>query len=203
MRLSITSHKTFTPGDGAILLIDHQPGVLKMVGSLPADLVARNVGVLAQFGEELRIPLVVTSTRENLDFLGTNLPSIQKGAPIAYAARIRRPGTLNAFHDPAFVVAVKSTKRKNLIVSGPTTDVCLLHSVISAVGAGYQVQVVADASGTSTPLADNVTYDRIRNLGAIITTTFGILFELYPDLSKPEGQRAEGVAASSMQQHAA
>lgn len=199
----VKSQQAFTPADSAIVLVDHQPGVLRMVGSLPADLVERNSGKLARLGEELVIPLVVTSTRENLEMLGTNLASIQTGAPRAYAARIRRPGTLNAFEDPEFVAAVKSTGSQNLVIAGLLTDVCLLHSVISAVASCYHVQVVADSSGTSTQLADAVTYDRMRSLGAVITTTFGILFELYPDLSKPEGQRAEGVAASSMAAKAA
>ena len=191
-------HVPFTPANAAILLVDQQPGVLAMVGSLPAETVTRNVGVLSRLGEDLNIPLVVTSTRETLEFLGTNLPSIQKGSPKAYAARIRRGGTLNAFHDAAFVDAVKKTQRRNLVIAGLLTDVCLLHSVISALQAGYQVQVVVDASGTSTTLGDSVTYDRLHDLGAVLNTTYGILFELFPDLSTPEGQRAEGVAADSV-----
>lgn len=196
--MSQAMNAPFTPANTAILLVDHQPGVLAMVGSLPAETVSRNAGVLARLGEELKIPLVVTSTRETLAFLGTSLSSIQTGAPIAYAARIRRGGTLNAFHDPAFVEAVKSTRRPHLVIAGLLTDVCLFHSVVSALDAGYKVQVVADASGTSTALGDAVTCDRLRGLGAVVTTTYGVLFELFPDLSTPEGQQAEGVAAASL-----
>jgi nicotinamidase-related amidase len=191
-------HAAFTPANTAIVLVDHQPGVLTMVGSLPADTVTRNVGVLARLGEELNIPLVVTCTRETLEFLGTNLPSIQAAAPHAYGSRVRRGGSLNAFHDLAFVAAVEGTRRQNLVIAGLLTDVCLFHSVVSALEAGYKVQVVADACGTSTALGDVVTYDRLRDLGALVTTTYGVLFELFPDLSTPEGQRAEGVAASGM-----
>ena len=194
-----TTHLPFKPNDAAIVLIDHQPGVLHMVGSLPADTVTMNAGILARLGEELGIPTVVTSTRESLAFLGTTLESIERGAPTAYAERVRRDGTLNAFHDPAFVAAVEKTGRRNLIIAGLLTDVCLLHSVVSALDAGYRVQVVADASGTTTPLADAVTYDRMRALGAVITTTYGALFELFPNLSTPEGQRAEAVASSALQ----
>ena len=195
----MSKHLSFTPADAAIVLVDHQPGVLHMVGSLPAEVVTMNAGILARLGEELGIPTVVTSTRETLEFLGTNLDSIQRGAPKAYAARIRRDGTLNAFHDPAFVQAVKKTGRRNLVMSGLLTDVCLLHSVMSALEAGYNVQVVADASGTSSVLGDAVTYDRMRAAGAVITTTYGILFELYSDLSSAEGKKAEGIASSSLQ----
>lgn len=43
--------------------------------------------------------------------------------------------------------------------------------------------VVADASGTTTLLADTVTCDRLRGLRAEVATTYGVLFELYSDLS--------------------
>ena len=194
---SITApHTAFKPADTAIVLVDHQPGVLNMVGSFPADPLSRNVGVLARLGEEMEIPLVVTSTRENMEFLGTTLESIRKAAPRAYAGRVKRAGTLNAFHDPAFVKALQNTRRKNLVIAGLLTDVCLFHSVTSALEAGYTVRVVADASGTTSALADAVTYDRLRDLGAVVATTFGMLFELFPDLSSNEGQRAEKIASS-------
>ena len=84
--MNTTNKKTveFTPANAAIVLVDHQPGVLAMVGGLPAKSVAANTALLAQLGEELEIPMVITSTRENLEFLGTNLPAIQKAAPTGY-----------------------------------------------------------------------------------------------------------------------
>lgn len=197
MSQATTAGTPFTPANTAILLVDHQPGVLAMVGSLPPETVARNAGILARLGEDLNIPLIITSTRETMEFLGSNLPAIQQAAPKAYGARIRRGGTLNAFADPQLVDALKNTQRSNLVIAGLLTDVCLAHSVASAIQASYQVQVVADASGTSTVLADCVTHDRLRGLGAVLTTTFGLLFALFPDLSTAEGKRAEGIAASA------
>ncbi len=191
-------HVAFTPSDTAIVLVDHQPGVLAMVKSLPAAVVTANAATLARLGEQMGIPLVITSTRETLEFLGTTLKEIQAAAPKAYAQRIRRPGTLDTFHDKAFAAAVAATERPNLVIAGILTDVCLFHCAVSAVDAGYKVQVVADACGTSTALGDDVSYDRLRSLGVVVTTTYGVLFELYPDLSTSEGQRAEGVAVASV-----
>ena len=82
------------------------------------------------------------------------------------------------------------------MIAGILTDVCLFHSAASAVEAGYKVQVVADACGTSSTLADQVTYERLQSLGIVVTTTNGVLFDMYSDLSTPEGQRAEGVATA-------
>jgi nicotinamidase-related amidase len=187
------------PAGAAILLVDHQPGVMAMVKSVDADVLSANVGLLARLGEQTDIPLVVTSTREELAFLGTSIEAIQKGAPKAYAARVRRAGTLDAFADPAFVKAVEHTHRRNLIIAGITTDVCLFHTTMSALKARYNVWIAADACGTSTALGDQVTYERLRAAGAVVTTTLGILFELYPNLSTAEGKRAEAIATADVQ----
>ena len=84
------------------------------------------------------------------------------------------------------------------MIAGVLTDVCLSNTVFSAIDAGYTVQVVADASGTTSALADDVTYDRLRAAGADVTTTWGILFELYNDLSTPEGLKAEAAAGNAI-----
>jgi nicotinamidase-related amidase len=184
-----------TPQNSAIALIDHQPGVMAMIDSLPQEVIAKNVGILARLGEQSEIPLVITTTRETLDFLGSSIEPIQEGAPEAYRTRVARGGFLDAFEDPAFEKAIESTGRRKLILAGILTDVCLWHSAISAQAAGYEVSVVADANGTTTSLADEVTYARLRERGIDVTSTFGTVFQLYPDLSTTEGKAAEAIVS--------
>ena len=185
----------FTPQDCAILRIGHQPGVMGMVKSLSPGVVAANVGILARLGEHTAMPLVVTTIREQLDYIGTSIEEIRNGAPAAYANRVARGGVVDAFADPRFVEAVKATDRQNLIMAGILTDVYLWHSALSALDAGYRVRVIADANGTTSELADRVTYHRLRSLGAEVSSTYGTLFELYMDFTTPEGQLAEAIAA--------
>lgn len=189
------SRTPITPQESTIVLIDHQPGVMSMVGSLPVETVASNVALLARLGEHTEIPLVVTTTRETVEYIGNSIEEIQTQAPRAYEARIARDGYLDAFSDQAFVDAVSSAGRNRLIMAGILTDVCLWHSAVSALDRGYEVTLVADANGTTTPLADQVTYDRLRDRGAEVSTAFGTLFELYPDFGTPEGERAEAIAS--------
>ncbi|HEV8054371.1 MAG TPA: hypothetical protein VGP30_06050, partial [Candidatus Limnocylindrales bacterium] len=59
----------------------------------------------------------------------------------------------------------------------------------------YHVRVIADASATTSELADCVTYDRLRELGVEVSTTYGTLFELFSDMSTSEGQLAEAIAS--------
>lgn len=85
---------------------------------------------------------------------------------------------------------MKATGRKKLIIAGLTTDICLLHTVQGALREGYDVWVVADASGSMTVLADQLTFAYLRDLGATVTGANSVLSELYNDFGTPEGARA-------------
>jgi nicotinamidase-related amidase len=179
---------TMTKQNAAILLIDHQDGTVGWIASQPRSQVIANTRLLARIGSELDIPLLVTSTME--EQVGTNLKDIQETAPKAYAARIKRGGTLNTFLDPAFRDAVRALGRPTLIMAGLTTDICLFHSVVGALGEGYSVQVVADACGSMSKMADDNTFARLRGLGVQVTGGNQVLSELFTDFGTPEGQRA-------------
>ncbi len=181
----------FTPDNAAIVLIDHQDMTVGWIHSQPQATTVNNVRMLARIGADLGVPLVVTSTME--DAIGTNIVDVQQLAPQAYADRIKRGGTLNAFLDPAFAKAVAGLGRSNLILAGLTTDICLFHSARGALDAGYVVQVVADACGSSSTLADEVTFDRLRALGATVTVGNQILAELYTDFGTEQGQKAQQI----------
>lgn len=181
----------FTPDNAAIVLIDHQDLTVSWIYSQPQTTTVNNVRMLARVGAELGVPHMVTSTME--DVIGTNIKDIQELAPDAYAARVKRGGTLNGFLDPAFVDAVKGLGRSNLILAGLTTDICLFHTARGAIEAGYEVQVVADACGSSSVSSDQNTFDRLRSLGATITGGNQILSELFTDFGTPIGEKAQKI----------
>src|SRR4051812_44339199 len=182
---------SFTPDNAAIVLIDHQDLTVSWIYSQPQATTINNVRMLARVGAELGVPHMVTSTME--DAIGTNIKDIQELAPEAYAARIKRGGTLNGFLDPAFVAAVQGLGRSNLVLAGLTTDICLFHTARGAVEAGYEVQVVADACGSSSVSSDQNTFERLRSLGVTITGGNQILSELFTDFGTPLGQKAQKI----------
>ena len=181
----------FTTDNAAIVLIDHQDMTVGWIRSQPQTTTVNNVRMLARVGAELGVPHMVTSTME--DVIGTNIKDVQELAPDAYAARVKRGGTLNGFLDPAFVAAVKGLGRSNLILAGLTTDICLFHTARGAIDAGYEVQVVADACGSSSVSSDELTFDRLRALGATITGGNQILSELFTDFGTEQGQKAQQI----------
>lgn len=178
--------KNFTPQDTALLLIDHQVGTMKLIKNLPLALVKRNTIALAKAARELEIPTVLTSSQEER-FQGPLMSELQEILPTAYSNRIKRSGFVNAWDDPAFRTAVEGTGRKNLIMAGVTTDVCLVYPAISAVEAGYRVQAVLDAGGSPFELSEEMARQRMRSHGVVLTATITAFAELAYDWSGKDG----------------
>ena len=175
----------FIPQNAAIVLVDHQDMTVGWIKSQPKEAVIANIRMLARLGSEMNIPLVVSSTME--ENVGTNIKDIQETAPAAYANRVKRGGTINCFLDENFRAAIKATGRKTLIMAGLTTDICMFQTAMGALGEGYNVQVVGDACGSMSALADEITFDRLRGEGVIVTVANQISTELYQDFGTPEG----------------
>jgi nicotinamidase-related amidase len=114
-------------------------------------------------------------------------PALQSAAPDAYKHRVKRVGIVNAWADPNFSGAIEATGRKNLIMGGVTTDICLVFPSISAVQLGYNVQAILDASGSSWAIQEEVTRQRVQQAGVVLTTTNTAIAELVQDWASPAG----------------
>ena len=115
------------------------------------------------------------------------MPELQEVLPEAFAARIKRFGVVNAMDDENFAAAVKATGRQNLIMAGITTDVCIVYPAITAVQQGYAVQVVVDACGSPSKIADDMALRRMERSGVMLTSTNQLIAELAQNWTTPEG----------------
>jgi len=176
------------PNDSAaaLLLIDHQVGTMQWIKTLPLEVVKRHTLALAKTAHLLHIPVVLTSSQEE-NVQGPLIPELKGILPEAFASRIKRAGIVNAWDDPNFKKAIKATKRKNLIMAGVTTDVCLVFPAISACREGYRVQAVMDASGSPYDISEEMSRRRMEREGTVLTATNTLMAELAQDWSRPEG----------------
>jgi nicotinamidase-related amidase len=176
----------FTVTDAAMLLIDHQVGTIKLAVSTPHDEIVRNARALARTAIDAKMPLVLTSSQED-HFQGLLIQDLQDIAPDAYAARVKRPGVVDAWMYEPFKQAVLATGKRRLIIAGLTNDVCTVYPAISAVEDGFHVQVVADAGGSPTKAADDIALARMARHNVTITSTNQLLAELATDWASPSG----------------
>ncbi|MGH8759602.1 MAG: isochorismatase family protein [Burkholderiales bacterium] len=179
---------TFRPNDTALLLIDHQVGTMQLIKNIAVEQVKRNTLALAKMAKTFNMPVVLTSSQEER-VQGPLLPELQALLPDAFEARIKRAGIVNAWVDPVFRNAVLATERRNLVMAGVTTDVCLVFTAIDAVNEGFNVQAVLDASGSPFDLSEEMSRQRMRDAGVVLTATNTMIAEMTQDWSTPEGQQ--------------
>ena len=188
------AHERYNATNAAMLLIDHQVGTAGWMHSGSRADMKRNTLALAKAAAATGMPVVMTSSQEDqVDVQGPLFPEFQEILPDAFAARIKRGGTVDSMADPDFAAAVKATGRNKLIVAGLLTEVCVLYPALSAVEDGYEVQVIADASGSGTKAGDDFALERMRHAGVHVASTIQILSEMVDDWSKGPGPEILGI----------
>lgn len=164
--------------DVAVLLVDHQTGLLSLVRDIDPDKFKNNVLALADIGEYFKLPTILTTSFET----GPNgplVPELKEKFP--NAPFIPRPGQINAWDNADFVKAVKATGRKQLIIAGIVTEVCVAFPALAAIEEGFEVFVVTDASGTFNEFTRHSAWNRMSEAGAQLMTWFGLACELHRD----------------------
>lgn len=97
------------------------------------------------------------------------------------APYIARPGQINAWDNEDFIKAVKATGKKQLIIAGVVTEVCVAFPTLSALAEEFEVFVITDASGTFNELTRDAAWDRMSKAGGQLMTWFGMACELHRD----------------------
>jgi nicotinamidase-related amidase len=191
------NYEKFSADNTALLLIDHQVGTMQLIKNIDRELAAKQSIALAKMAKILNMPVVLTSSQEN-NAQGPLLPEIAEILPEAYEARIKRPGVVNAWAYPDFHKAVLATGRKQLIMAGVTTDVCLIFPAIDAAREGFAVQAVMDASGSPSDLSEEFSRQRMHDAGVVLTATNTLMAEIAQDWSTPTGQQLIGLLFSDV-----
>ncbi|WP_333795601.1 isochorismate family cysteine hydrolase YcaC [Rheinheimera sp.] len=172
------SYKRLDKNNAAVLLVDHQAGLLSLVRDIEPDKFKNNVLALADLAKYFALPTILTTSFEQ----GPNgplVPELKQMFP--EAPYIARPGQINAWDNEDFVRAIKATGKKQLIIAGVVTEVCVAFPALSALEAGYEVFIVTDASGTFNAMTRDAAWQRMAAAGAQLMTWFGTACELHRD----------------------
>lgn len=144
-----------------------------------------NVLAMAKCAEYFKLPMVLTTSFEKGPN-GPMMPGLKKMFP--KAPYIARPGEINAWDNEDFVKAIKKTGRKQIILAGIVTEVCVAFPALSALEEGYEVFVITDASGTFNQLTRHTAWLRMQSAGAQLMNWFAMSNELRRDWRKdPKG----------------
>ncbi|WP_158894806.1 MULTISPECIES: isochorismate family cysteine hydrolase YcaC [unclassified Pseudomonas] len=164
--------------DAVVLLIDHQAGLISLVQDFTPSDFKNNVLALANCAKFFGLPTILTTSFEQ----GPNGPLVPELVELfPEAPYIARPGQINAWDNEDFVAAIKATGRKQLIIAGVVTDVCVTFPALAAIAEGFDVFVVTDASGTFDKTVQQAAWARMSAAGVQLMNWFSVACELHRD----------------------
>lgn len=174
-------YERLTRENAVLLLVDHQIGLYTGVRDIETLELTHNVVALTKAALALKVPVIVTTTTENL--WGPLIPELRAVLP---DVKIIERTTVNAWDEPRVVEAVKATGRKKLIVTGISTDVCLAFPAMSAIADGYSSFAVIDASGGFSKTQVDMGVLRMQQAGVVPVNYSNVAVEILADNAAPE-----------------
>lgn len=169
------------PEDSVLVLIDHQPYQLANLNSHEPLMVVNNSTGLAKAAKAFGVPTILTSVVEAQG--GFIFPQITEVFP---DQKVIDRTLINTWEDPKVVDVVKATGRKQLIIAGLWTEVCVAMPAIQAVGEGWDVTIVTDASGGTSVEAHEVAIQRMVAAGVNVMTWLAVVSEWQRDWARTE-----------------
>lgn len=182
------------PQDSVLVLIDHQPYQLANVNSHEPQMVINNTAGLAKAARAFGVPTILTSVIAERG--GRLFPQITEVFP---GQEVIDRTFINTWEDTKAVDAVKATGRRQLVIAGLWTEVCVAMPAIQAAGEGWDVTVVTDASGGVSVEAHQVAIQRMIGAGVNVMTWLAVAAEWQRDWARTDHAAA---LADVITQHA-
>src|SRR6202023_2903138 len=135
-------YEPLTSENAALVLVDHQVGIMTGVRDYSTGELKHNVVALARAAKALNLPIIVTTTARD-SMWGPTFPELVEELP---GITIINRSSVNAFDDERVARAIEATDRKKLIFAGISLEVCAALPAITAVGKGLDAYVAVDAS---------------------------------------------------------
>jgi len=172
-----------TPHNSQVIFIDHQPQMAFGVQSIDRQTLKNNVVALAKAAKAFKVPVTIT-TVETESFSGHTYPELLTVFP---ENKILERTSMNSWDDQNVRDALAANGRKKVVVSGLWIEVCNLMFALSAVKeGGYEIYMVADASGGTSVEAHDHAMDRMVQAGVVPVTWQQVLLEWQRDWARKD-----------------
>ena len=182
MSESLRPYAPLTSENAALVLVDHQVGLMTGVRDYSTGELKHNVVALAKAARALKLPIVATTTARD-SMWGPTFPELVEalaGIPIIDRSSV------NAFDDPKVAQAINATGRTKLIFAGISLEVCAAFPAMTAAGRGLDAYVAVDASGTFSETKRQAGLLRMQQAGVILSDYATLMVEILKDNARPE-----------------
>ena len=188
MNQHIHPYEPLTSDNAALVLVDHQVGLLTGVRDYSTGELKHNVVALATAAQALQLPIIVTTTARD-SLWGPTFPELVEALP---GVEILDRSSVNAFDDERVAGAIAATSRTKLIFAGISLEVCAAFPAITAIGKGLGAYVAVDASGTFSETKRQVGLLRMLQAGVIVSDYATLMVEILKDNARPEAGEVYG-----------
>ncbi len=172
-----TSDK-LSPKVNALLIIDIQEKIIKPIFN--NDSIIKNVKKLINAYQILEENIFVSE--QNPLKLGATIPEL---LPKAGYKKIEKMD-FSLANIQEFLKELKNKKITNLIVCGIETHICIQQTVLDCLQKGFEVILISDAMSSRNRVDHEIALQRMIQMGAILTTTESIIFELCKTANREE-----------------
>ncbi len=170
-----------TQDNAALVLVDHQVGLITGVRDYSVAELKHNVVGLARAAEALGLPIVTTTTSADT-LWGPAFPELVAALP---GQEFIDRTTVNAWDDPRVAAAIEATGCTKLIFAGVSLEVCAAFPAMRAVREGYEAYVAVDASGTFNPTKRETGILRLLQSGVVVADSSSLMVEILGDNARP------------------
>jgi nicotinamidase-related amidase len=186
--MSVRSYEPLTADNAALILVDHQIGLMTGVRDYSTGELKHNVVALAKAAKALSLPIVVTTTARD-SMWGPTFPELVDALP---GIEIIDRSTVNAYDDARVARAIEATGRRKLIFAGISLEVCAAFPAMTAVARGLDAYVAADASGTFSETKRQAGLLRMLQAGVVLSDYATLMVEILKDNGRPEAAAVYG-----------
>ncbi|MDD5272877.1 MAG: hydrolase [Methylovulum sp.] len=166
--------------NSVLVMVDIQTKLTAVMAE--ADLLRKNTVILLTASQHLAIPVLVTE--QYPQGLGNTEPELLEKLPEHTPIFAKTGFACTAA--PGFTEALQTCGRKQVILIGQETHVCILQTALGLLFSGYQVHIVADTVCSRNQEHKRYALKRLRQQGATITNSESVLFEWLRDATHPE-----------------
>ena len=181
---NVRPYEPLTSENAALVLVDHQVGLMSGVRDYSIAELKHNVIGLAKAAKALKLPIVVTTTARD-SMWGPTFPELVEALP---GVQIMDRSSVNVYDD----ARVAGAGRKKLIFAGLSLEVCAALPAMTAVSKGLDAYVAVDACGTFSETKRQVGLLRMLQAGVILSDYATLMVEILKDNGRPEAGAVYG-----------
>lgn len=175
----MTMRSTIRAADTVLVLVDIQSALADVMER--RDTVVGAAALLARAATVLQVPVLVT--RQYPRGLGDTVPELAEA--VGQHTPIDKV-TFSCLAEPAFRERLEALGRRQVVLAGMETHICITQTALALLEEGYEVSVVADATCSRRELDHEVALARLRAAGVQVTVAESVIYETLERAGTPE-----------------